>query len=284
LNVYIPGIRDRRIAASDQYLDGNERQERILFNAHERPWNPRNAYTGRWIYGAGSRPRLASQRRPLGFDVTRIGFDRIPEQISTIILHSTAGPEFSVGDLPVSGQDSNRTSDHRVDEIIAHFVILQDGTIIYTHDVQYTLNCAGGRKGIDIEFAGDFPNTETIAPGATRLTYEAIGAGRRLVRYLASVIRPMLHIHPHGQVQRGRRGGRGRGGKFDSCPGPDVWVNVGEWAVEHVHLIADEVDSYYPNHGISELQRNPAYRQNVRFVEFTELWGSRIVGRRTSAR
>jgi hypothetical protein len=284
MDVHIPGLRDRRVAASDQYLDGNESRERGLFNTHRGPWDPRDAHTGRWIYGGGSRPRLASQRRPLGFEVTRIGFDRIPEHISTIILHSTAGSEFSAGDLPAPEQDSSRGSDHRVDEIIAHFVVFQDGTIAYTHDVQYVLNDAGGRKGIDIEFAGDFPHTETIAPGATRLTREAIGAGRRLVRYLASVIRSLLHIHPHGQVQRGRRGGRGNGGKFDSCPGPDVWVNVGAWAVEHVHLIADEVDPYYPNHGISALQSNPAYRQDVRFVDFTDLWGSRIVGRRTAAR
>ena len=279
MDIHIPGLRDRRVAASDEYLDGSERRERELFNAHEGPWDPRNAHTGRFIYAGGSRPRLASQRRPLGFDASRTGFNRISEQISTIILHSTTGREFSVDDLPAQSQDSNRISYHRVDEIIAHFVILQDGTIVYTHDVRHPLNDAGGRKGIDIEFAGDFPHTVTITPGTTRLTFEAIGAGRRLVRYLASVIQPLYYIHPHGQVQRGPRGGRGNGGKFDSCPGPDVWVNVGEWAVEHLHLIADEVDnSHYPNHGISELQSNPAYRQNISFVDFSGMWGTRIVG------
>ena len=269
MDIHISGIRDRRIAASDQYLDGNERQERQLFNTHEGPWDPRRAHRGRWIYGGGSRPRLSSQRRPVGFDVSEIRFDRYSWDISTIVLHSTAGTGFREGDLPAEAQDSNRASHHRVDEIISHFVVLQDGTIVYNHDVQYILNDAGGRKGIDIEFAGNFPHTETIGSGATRLTHNAIGAGRQLVRYLASCIRPLLYIHPHGQVQKGPRGGRGAGGKFDSCPGPDVWVNVGEWAVEHVHLIANEVDPYYPNHGISELQSNQAYRQNVTFFDFT---------------
>lgn len=276
MDIHIPGLRDRRIAASDQYLDGRESDERRLFLAQQGPRNPTEAETGRWIYGEGSRPRLAAQRRPVGYDVTRIDFDRIPEDISTIILHSTTGNAFSSEDLPVPERDSDRASDHRTDEIIAHFVILLDGTILYTHDVQYVLNDAGGRKGIDIEFSGHFPHTRTIPPGALRLSRDAIRSGRRLVRYLASTIQPLLYIHPHGQVQRGSRGGPGRGGKFDSCPGPDVWVNVGEWAVDHIHLIADEVDSYYPNHGISALQSNQAYRQNVSFADFSDLEGTLI--------
>ena len=46
MDIDILGLRDRRIAASDEYLDGNERRERNLLNAHEGPWDPRRPHVG----------------------------------------------------------------------------------------------------------------------------------------------------------------------------------------------------------------------------------------------
>lgn len=266
MDIEIPGLhlRDRRIAASDEYLDGDEGRERDLFNAHEGPWNPRHPHSGRFIYGVGSRPRLASQRRPTSFDASRLGFSRKPEDITTVILHSTVGPEFATADLPGESEDEERGSYHRVDEIIANFVILRDGVVTYTHDVEHILSVAGGRKGIDIEFAGTFPHRGAITSSTSRLSPDAIRAGRHLIEYLkVKYLRNLSHVHPHGQVQSGDRGGRGNGGKFDSCPGPDVWVNVGEWAVDHLGLISGSPEDGYPNHGISRRQSNPDYRQEL---------------------
>jgi hypothetical protein len=263
MDIHIPGIRDRRIAASDEYLDGDERLEREQFNAYRREWNPRRPHSGRFIYGQGSGPRLASQRRPLGFDVTDFAFAREPDQITTLVLHSTAGNPFTAADMPDADQDGSASSDHRLDEIIANFVILEDGTIVYTHDIQHILSVAGGRRGIDIEFAGRFPHSPTISEDANRLSHAAIRAGRTLIAYLAKTIPSISHIHPHGQIQRGSRGGRGNGGKYDSCPGPDVWVNLGEWAANLFGLSSASTESYYPNHGISPRQSNPAYRQDI---------------------
>jgi N-acetylmuramoyl-L-alanine amidase len=256
VDILLPGIRDRRIAASDEYLDGDERSEREQFFA--RPgWDPHRPTRGRFIFGAGTLERRLSEGRPTAFAVPAGHVDRSPSQITTIILHSTAGSEFSAGDLPPRTTDGNRRSYHRVDEIIAHLLVFQDGTIVYTHDIEYILSDAGGRRGIDIEFSGSFPNDLTMPPGAARLRRPAIEQGRRLIKYLKGLLPHLAYIHPHGQVQRGRSG------KLHSCPGPDVWVNVGEWAVEYLSMTSREPDRGYPNHGISRRQSNPAYRQSV---------------------
>jgi hypothetical protein len=60
-------------------------------------------------------------------------------------------------------------------------------------------------------------------------------------------------IHPHGQVQRS-------GGKYDTCCGPDIWMNVGEWCATHLSMTTDTTDRY-TNNGISPQQRNAAYRE-----------------------
>jgi N-acetylmuramoyl-L-alanine amidase len=256
MDILLPGIRDRRIAASDEYLDGSERTEREQFLATP-GWARNRPTRGRFIFGAGTLERRLSEDRPIGFNLPRGHVDRSPSQITTIILHSTAGPEFSADALPARSTDGDRGSYHRVDEIIAHLLVFQDGTIVYTHDIELILSDAGGRKGIDIEFAGSFPNDLAVQASAARLRPTAIQQGRRLVKYLKSLLPHLRYIHPHGQVQRGRSG------KLDSCPGPDVWVNVGEWAVEYLGLTSHDPDHGYPNHGISRRQSNPAYRQSL---------------------
>lgn len=136
--------------------------------------------------------------------------------------------------------------------------------MVYTHDIQYILNCAGKHKGIDIEFDGMFPHDETVTASTNRLSTHAINSGRALISELKlKYLNNLNFIHPHGQVQSGPRGGRGNGGKFDLCSDPDVWVNVGEWAARSLGLTCETTDSGYPNHTISELQSNPAYRQTI---------------------
>jgi len=158
-----------------------------------------------------------------------------------------------------------------LDRIASHFVILNDGTVYYTHDVEFIIASAGGRLGIDIEFAGRFPCTPTPPRDARlRLTVQAIRSGRRLVQALRRQISSITHIHPHGQVQRydrqGACGGPGSANladKWTSCPGPDVWVNVGQWAAGQ-GLICDTTPAGYQNNTIAPAQANSAYNQSER--------------------
>jgi hypothetical protein len=223
-------MRDRRVAASDEHTSVANRQ----------------------IYGRGSHAR--------GHGAAGRSFDRMPTQITTIVLHQTAGNLINGAD--VLSADTSVTSEHRIDRIAAHFIVTTDGQPVYLRDVQFILSNAGGRRGIDIEFCGTF-GTETT-PTDIRLTPEAIRGGRELVRALANQLPSIRFIHPHGQVQQvAADSDRAYGSKYHSCSGPDIWVNVGMWAEQELLLSTTPIAGTYQDHGISPRQANEAYRQEV---------------------
>jgi hypothetical protein len=105
-----------------------------------------------------------------------------------------------------------------------------------------------------------------------------IRAGRELVRALAGQMPRITHIHPHGQIQGRQRsddsvcGGRDSDnpcGSLGSCPGPDIWINVGQWACaprpDGLGLVSDPplADLGYPLRSIDRQQLNPAYRREI---------------------
>ena len=232
-----PNLRDRRLAASDEAISTKN--------------GP--------IYGLGTSARRAGDRDPDGFDLRRLGTSRTPEMVNTIVLHVTAGNEIMGGALPPSATDSDIASRHLVDRVNAHFVVLNDGTIVYARDVLHILNNAGGRRGIDIEFSGRYglrPNprrrrpryvaAESPSDALDHLSWYALISSRLLVERLVHTL-PIRFIHPHGQFTAAKR---------DTCPGPDIWLNVGEWACDHLG-----VTSHNPARPgeISAQQRNYAF-------------------------
>lgn len=234
MDLFSPVIRDRRIGASDE--------------TRTRQISARTGDLG-FIYGDGSNARARGA-------VGRRG-DRAASEITTIVLHQTAGPRF-IGML-IPFDDDEVESDHAIDRIAAHFAITTDGDAVYLHDVEFVMSNAGGRHGIDIEICGRFANTEV--PSGERVSLPAIRACRRLIADLVSAIPTITRIHPHGQVQRlGAESDRDHGDKYDSCCGPDVWVNIGQWAVDNLSL-GCETTLGYENHGVSPKQANLAYRQ-----------------------
>lgn len=236
MDIYVPGMRDRRIAASDESHSSG------VQGGARRP-----------IFGSGTAARRSGDAAHGAFDLRRYRTGRDPRIISTVVLHQTA--VAAVRSLPPVATDHDIGSEHVFDHMIAHFVVCADGAIVYTHDVEHILNDAGGRFGIDIEFEGDFGNAPE--PAEPRLGMAAIEAGRRLLLWLDGYLPSLSHIHPHGQVQRGA------GGKLHSCCGPDIWMNIGEWAVRRLGWICDTPVASYPNHGISPRQRNTAYDRQI---------------------
>ncbi len=146
--------------------------------------------------------------------------------------------------------------------------MLGDGTIVYTRDVLHILNNMGGRWGIDIEFAGRYglmPNpgfrpgsrqprytaAEDPTRSIDRLSQRTIGSARRLIRFLSGAL-PIQYIHPHGQFTPG---------KARTCPGPDIWMNIGDWACENLGLQYERQDRRYRSGEIDPQQRNYGYLQ-----------------------
>jgi hypothetical protein len=229
MNFHSDIIRDRRTAASDETVSVRHQS----------------------IYGLGSRGRAAGATGAT---------DRLPAQITTIILHQTAGNPIDSSALVAP--DNIVSSNLTIDRIAAHFIVTTDGRAIYLRDVEYILSNAGGRRGIDIEFCGRFEHRRS--PHGPRLTRAAIECGRALVRLLVEAIPTIRYIHPHGQVQHlSADSDRPHGVKWDSCSGPDIWVNVGEWAASSLGLSTTPAPRTYQDHGISPRQSNQAWRQDV---------------------
>lgn len=140
--------------------------------------------------------------------------------ITALVLHQTA---FSRG--------NHRT---KYDNIPVHYVILPDGTILQLHPVSAYLWSSNGfnPRSVAVEFVGNFPNTRGICwspkeHGCHRLTASQVASGRFLVESLIDTL-GIKQILAHRQSSAMR----------ENDPGPDVWCQVGQWAIDR-HRLSD---------------------------------------------
>lgn len=128
--------------------------------------------------------------------------------IDAIILHQTGFVSSNVT---------------RLDYVIANYVIMQDGQILKLRDLEMALNSIGtNQRAIDIEFVGDYPNARALrsASALPGPSLAQLGAGRWLICYLKS-LHGVSNIYAHAQFTP------------KNCPGPQIWYNVGEWAIRN---------------------------------------------------
>jgi N-acetylmuramoyl-L-alanine amidase-like protein len=116
--------------------------------------------------------------------------------------------------------------------IVAHFAITADGRILQLHPTSALLWASNGfnHRSVAVEFAGNFPNTQGRwwqgdTFGRNQPTQRQVEAGRRLIRHLRSTI-GITHVLAHRQSS----------GSRENDPGPDIWCNVGQWAVTNLGL------------------------------------------------
>jgi N-acetylmuramoyl-L-alanine amidase/Bacterial SH3 domain len=118
----------------------------------------------------------------------------------------------------------------------AHYAVLADGQVAQLYDDLDFLNAANGfnARSISIEFAGNFPTegyhwwkgAKQTIPDRCFLTPAQISAGRCLLATLKSRLPGIRYLYAHRQSSASR----------ENDPGPDVWYNIGEWAIGQLGL------------------------------------------------
>lgn len=151
---------------------------------------------------------------------------RAPLDIKGIVLHNT-------------GHHGQRSAQGWLDQIGVNFFIPANGVIHYCFDVlEQRDGVAGhaaiGKQCVGVEFIGNFKNArgkfreKGVHKGhrdtPTRLQ---ILAGRRLIRFLKFHYR-ITKVYAHRHTDGNRRG---------NDPGPEIWYNVGQWAIERLGLV-----------------------------------------------
>jgi peptidoglycan hydrolase-like protein with peptidoglycan-binding domain len=114
----------------------------------------------------------------------------------------------------------------------AHFGILRDGRILQLHPVSALVWASNGfnDRSVAVEFAGNFPNAkgkwvDGATAGKDQVTPAQVEAGRYLIRWLMQTMN-LTHVLAHRQSS----------GTRENDPGPDIWFNVGQWAVDTLKL------------------------------------------------
>lgn len=116
----------------------------------------------------------------------------------------------------------------------SHFVVLQSGLVLQLHPITARLRFGSGHANpwcITIEHQGNLPTSykngvpqywKPDTYGRSGLGAAQVTASRALLSWLASQI-PGLQVGTHRQVDERKSG----------CCGPDLWREVGQWAVDH---------------------------------------------------
>lgn len=163
--------------------------------------------------------------------------------VDAIVLHQTAG--------------SQSVDPRHYLWVGAHYVVMPDGRILQLHTENkriYHANSFNSRS-IGIEFAGTFPNEAGICNWATGVrkqrgfrsglraceapTAAQYEAGRNLVTALTEKFPQIKYILAHRQAS----------GTRDNDPGPDIWQNIGEWALVNLGLSNGPTSAYKAGNG-----------------------------------
>lgn len=156
------------------------------------------------------------------------GHVRAPAEADIAVLHQTA-----VG-RHLWGEESPAW-----DRVRAHFVVLPSGAARRNHDPLVRLRY-GSRwwnpRAVTIEIAGNFPtrldahgrpiwwNPKRMGQDRIAERPEQIHAARALLAHLRATMPALRYLGAHRQIEQAKPG----------CPGPDVWREVGEFALREL--------------------------------------------------
>ncbi len=187
--------------------------------------------------------------------------------VDAIVLHQTGGSQSIIPDNYLW--------------VGAHYVVMPNGRIIQLHTEDKNIYHANSlnTRSVGIEFAGTFPNEAGICHWSTGVnkprgfrsgqracaspTAAQYAAGRLLVTALTEKLPGIRYIFAHRQAS----------GTRDNDPGPELWQNVGEWALVNLGLSNGPTSNYKAGTGkpippswrlpmtAGEFERSGLYRQ-----------------------
>jgi peptidoglycan hydrolase-like protein with peptidoglycan-binding domain len=142
--------------------------------------------------------------------------------VDSIVLHHMA---YNIG---------NNVNSYK--KVGAHYIVTADGQIAQLYDDLDFLNASNGfnSRSVAIEFAGNFADyryhwwksSKLTIPDRCYLTPAQIRAGRCLLATLKARHPSIKYLYAHRQSSKSR----------ENDPGPDVWFNIGQWAIDNLNL------------------------------------------------
>ena len=132
-------------------------------------------------------------------------------------------------------------ADGALDRTKAHALVLDSGAVLQLHPWLVRLKYGSGPwngRGITVEHRANLPgryqgDEPRWAGKAARETWDAdarraqVLASRALLARLREELPGLRYVGAHRQIDAPRKGG---------CPGPDLWREVGEWAIRELGL------------------------------------------------
>lgn len=124
-------------------------------------------------------------------------------------------------------------------KVRAHYVCRFDGSVLMNHrpEVRMRYGCGvANRYSINIEHQGNYPSDkgawymgDKYGRDEVLAHPEMVRASRELIRSLVAAYPSIRRIVPHRVLTANRA----------NCCGPDLWTEVGEWAVRELGLRCD---------------------------------------------
>lgn len=159
---------------------------------------------------------------------------RAPSAIKSVVLHQ----------MGCAGWKDSSASWGRVK---AHYIVRRDGVIVCNHDPVWCLTTGSNYANehcITLEFEGNYPSTrgkwfkpEKFGAHQLRDAPKQVEAGRLLLQRLHETY-PIEYVYAHRQWRK-RKG---------NCCGPDLWREVGKFAIEKLGL-SDGGPGWHHPHG-----------------------------------
>lgn len=149
--------------------------------------------------------------------------ERDPEEVTSVTIH-----QMGVGCWKPDNSMFAR--------VRAHYVVQRCGRILRLHSPEIRLRYGSGQLNattVTVEHEGNYPSvssrwwkSDTYGRDDLADHPDQVHASRQLLTDLVKALPHITEVQAHRHISAGKA----------NCPGPDLWREVGQWAIEHLGL------------------------------------------------